>query len=332
MQINDEIHGKLTPRVIVHVNSGSSNRTVEEESYRRNRLKVSDTGYHSDRDWDGRSIKSYHSDGYLSDTSSYRNRPPVNDRTFVNANEKLGSQNKNGREGNGNQNGYRSERRRSIPSRENTQDGRRSKRRTSLGNGDTSGRFMIEEEENGNERSAEKSRAKKEVSWSDGRNKENNEKGTLEDKIADSNLTNQNQRVTPKIVTQPTSSEAVARPAKENPTQGPDHENEAQTFLTEDVNSGSNKSDYNVAKSSAVETRSKFGIESSFEKSEADTMISNANSGYQGDVSDIGLDEKTDYSKVPKNTSKVLQCENVQNVPTNITEYEQCQNSLLTVF
>lgn len=40
VQINDEIHGKLTPRVIVHVNSGSSNRTVEEESYRRNQLKV----------------------------------------------------------------------------------------------------------------------------------------------------------------------------------------------------------------------------------------------------------------------------------------------------
>jgi hypothetical protein len=273
---------------------------------------VSDTGYNSDRDWDARSSKSYHSDGYLSDISSHRNRPPINDRTFVSANEN----NKNGREENGYQNGYR----RPSPSRENTQDGRRSKRRTSLVNGDTSGRFMIEEEDGGNERSAEKGRGKKEVSWSDGRNKENKKKGGLENRIADSTNqssnkaepvvtkseeTNQNQRVAPKIVTQPSSSEATARPADENPTQEPDHENEAQTFLTDGVNSGVRKSDDKNANSSAVETRNKLGIESSFEKSEADTMISNAYSGYQGDVSDIGPDEKTDAIKKPKKTSKV---------------------------
>lgn len=51
-------------RVIVYVNSGLSNRIVEEESYRRNRLKVGEIGYNSD--WDSRS---YRSDGYFFDVS-----------------------------------------------------------------------------------------------------------------------------------------------------------------------------------------------------------------------------------------------------------------------
>lgn len=292
VQINDEIHGKLTPRVIVHVNSGSSNRTVEEESYRRSRLKVGDTGYNSD--WDSRS---YRSDGYLSDASVQRNRPPVNDKTFVSSDERSRAQSKTDRQSaasraeNANQNGYKTERRKSILSRENSRDGRKSDRRSSLKKDDT-----FDEDGSRNERtSAERSRGRKEVSWSDG-HKENDKDGTSsKDKAGNSNQNQNDQKAPPTIVTQPASSEASQRPPKDNPVHGTD--DPPLNSVTEEVHSGSSHPNHRLNGSASLDARSKIGTESSFEKSEADTMISNVNSGYQGDVSDIGPDEKTEYRK-----------------------------------
>lgn len=266
VQINDEIHGKLTPRVIVHVNSGSSNRTVEEESYRRNRLKVGDTGYNSD--WDSRS---YRSDGYLSDASVQRNRPPVNDKTFVSSDEQSRAQSKTDRQSvanrtdNANQNG-------------------------SLKKDDT---FDEYGSRNGRP-SAERSRSRKEVSWSDGQ-KQNDKNGTSsKDKIGNSDQNKDDQKAPPTIVTQPASSEASQRPPKDNPVQGTDL---PLNSVTEEVHSGSSQPNHRLNGSASLDARSKIGTESSFEKSETDTMISNVNSGYQGDVSDIGPDEKTEYRK-----------------------------------
>ncbi|XP_065923650.1 zinc finger CCCH domain-containing protein 13 isoform X6 [Magallana gigas] len=266
VQINDEIHGKLTPRVIVHVNSGSSNRTVEEESYRRNRLKVGDTGYNSD--WDSRS---YRSDGYLSDASVQRNRPPVNDKTFVSSDEQSRAQSKTDRQSvanrtdNANQNG-------------------------SLKKDDT---FDEYGSRNGRP-SAERSRSRKEVSWSDGQ-KQNDKNGTSsKDKVGISDQNKDDQKAPPTIVTQPASSEASQRPPKDNPVHGTDL---PLNSVTEEVHSGSSQPNHRLTGSASLDARSKVGTESSFEKSEADTMISNVNSGYQGDVSDIGPDEKTEYRK-----------------------------------
>lgn len=95
-------------------------------------------------------------------------------------------------------------------------------------------------------------------------------------------------------MTKPASSEASQRPPKDNPVQGTDL---PLNSVTEEVHSGSSQPNHRLNGSASLDARSKIGTESSFEKSEADTMISNVNSGYQGDVSDIGPDEKTEYRK-----------------------------------
>lgn len=293
VQINDEIDGKLTPRVIVQVNSGSSNRTVEEESYRRNRLKVGgENGYHSDVDWDSRS---YRSDGYLSDASSYRNRHPINDKTFVStAEDKRRSQHKSDRHSvasrneNGSQNGYKSESRKSVMSRENSRDGQKSERRSSLINGVPY---------NDSERtSAGRSRVKKEVSWSDG-HKDNDAEGSKNDRENSGRRnTEADKSDPPTIVTQPASSEAHNRPPKDNYGQ-PAKTGPPQNSVSEEVQNVRGQPNDKSEELSSLETRSKVATESSFDKSET---VSNVNSGYQGDVSDIGAEERTEYNKKTK--------------------------------
>ncbi|XP_062619005.1 uncharacterized protein LOC134280572 [Saccostrea cucullata] len=283
---------------------------------------MGDNGYHSDHDWDARSVRSFRSDGYLSDATSHRSRPPVNDRTFVNP-----ENSKNDRRSVENHKTFAENDRKSVVGREETNshsnyktenNGKNSERRSSLVNGNSVIQSVREED---TERRGKRSSAgkKKEVSWSD--------KGRPEDKKEDLNTNNNrsDQRDTPNIITE-TVAEASEGKGLQSSAQLSDHVKEPRNSAN-GVKSGSTHPELEIVteSTSAKETeraavenpakstyrgseagevlRSKIGTESSFEKSEADTLISNVNSGYQGDVSDTGADEKTDSNnrlKKPK--------------------------------